>query len=164
MCRLAGLRQYPAALGNKQMLPVVGIDMAREQASDGSGETAVQPIDQQCFENCALKQEVLPSLPGCKIRLSGFRPQLTVPGCPSGRNQRWKPYQPRFLPSGNPAVGRSFPQPVATQVIAYSAGLVSLHGKAPGTASDGAGPASRPRFSPQSKSWIPPPRLEPCDN
>ena len=54
----AGFAYDLAARRNEEVLAVVGVNVVREQAGDWAGKTAVKPVDEKRFKNCAFKQNV----------------------------------------------------------------------------------------------------------
>ena len=55
---LAGLAKQFGPGWNQKMLPVVGVNIARQKAFDGSSELAVEPVDENGFEYGSFKKNV----------------------------------------------------------------------------------------------------------
>ena len=49
---------------NEKVLPVVRIDSVRDEATDGAGEAAVEPVDEEAFEDGALEEDILLAFSG----------------------------------------------------------------------------------------------------
>ena len=54
----AGFTYDLAACRDQEVLPVTGVNIVREQASDWAGKTAIKPVSEERFKNCAFEQNI----------------------------------------------------------------------------------------------------------